>query len=67
MDAKNKEAWIKILKGAGIAVAGSLLVYGVNVVVPFLSEYPVYGPIVASLASILINAARKWLEAGSAK
>jgi hypothetical protein len=42
--------------------AGALLVYGGDTLVPFLSSHPIYGPALAAVASIAINAARKWLE-----
>lgn len=58
----TKEAWAKIGKGAVIAVAGALLVYGGDTLVPFLSSHPIYGPALAAVASIAINACRKWLE-----
>lgn len=56
------EKWIKITKGAGIAIGGALLVYVADSVVPFLDDHPIYGPAIAGLSAIVINAARKWLE-----
>jgi hypothetical protein len=58
----KQEQWMKIVKGAGIAIAGALLVYVADSVVPFLDDHPIYGPVVASVSAIAINAARKWLE-----
>lgn len=52
----------KILIGAAIAVAGALLTYGSDAVVPFLAEHPSWGPALAGVAAIAINAARKWLQ-----
>lgn len=51
----------KILIGAAIAVAGALLTYASDAVVPFLAEHPSWGPALAGVAAIAINAARKWL------
>lgn len=58
----TREQWIKIAKGAGIAIGGALLAYVADAVVPFLDDHPIYGPAIAGVASIFINAARKWLE-----
>ena len=59
----NHEAWIKIAKGAAIAVGGALLAYGANIVVPFLdANGGIWGPAVASLLAIAIQTARKLLE-----
>ncbi len=52
----------KILIGAAIAVAGALLTYASDAVVPFLAEHPSWGPALAGVAAIAINAARKWLQ-----
>jgi len=51
----------KILIGAAIAVAGALLTYASDAVVPFLAEHPSWGPALAGILAIVINAARKWL------
>jgi hypothetical protein len=58
MDEKLK----KILIGAAIAVAGALLTYASDAVVPFLKDHPTWGPIAAGGLAILINAVRKWLQ-----
>lgn len=59
----TKEAWIKIAKGAAIAVGGALLTYGANFVVPFLQESGgLWGPAIAGLLAIVIQAARKFIE-----
>jgi len=55
----NKEDGAKILKGAGIAVAGALLVYVVEIL-PNV-DFNAYTPIVVALAGVLVNSARKWL------
>jgi hypothetical protein len=52
----------KILIGAAIAVAGALLTYASDAIVPFLAEHPSWGPALAGVAAIAINAARKWLQ-----
>lgn len=52
----------KILVGAAIAVAGALLTYASDAIVPFLAEHPSWGPALAGVAAIAINAARKWLQ-----
>jgi hypothetical protein len=59
----SKEQWIKIGKGAAIAVAGALLTYGANVLVPFLDgNGGMWGPSVAALLAIAIQAGRKFIE-----
>jgi len=52
----------KILIGAAIAVAGALLTYASDAIIPFLQAHPTWGPAIAGVAAILINAARKWLQ-----
>ena len=52
----------KILIGAAIAIAGALLTYASDAVIPFLADHPPWGPALAGLAAIVINAARKWLQ-----
>ena len=52
----------KILIGAAIAIAGALLTYASDAVIPFLADHPTWGPALAGLAAIVINAARKWLQ-----
>lgn len=60
----TKEDWIKILKGAGIAVGGGAVIV--------LGEYlqlidgGMWAPLLASVASILINAGRKAVKTGKA-
>lgn len=58
----NKEAWIKIAKGAGIAALGAVLTYGLNTVVPFLNDHAIWGPAVASVLAVAINVVRKWID-----
>lgn len=55
----NKEDLAKIGKGAGIALAGALVVY-IAEVVPNV-DFGAYTPVVVAIAGILVNAARKWL------
>ena len=56
----NKEDGIKIAKGAAIAVGGALIVY-VAEIIPNVN-FGEWTPIVVGVASIILNAARKWLE-----
>lgn len=55
----NKEDGKKILVGAGVAVGGALLTYLADLI-PNV-DFGVYTPIVVSIASVLINAGRKFL------
>lgn len=52
----------KILIGAALAIAGALAAYGINEVVPFLEKHPTWGPAIAALASVVLNAVRKWIQ-----
>jgi hypothetical protein len=52
----------KILIGAAIAIAGALLTYASDAIIPFLAEHPSWGPALAGLLAVVINAARKWLQ-----
>jgi len=64
----TQEQWLKIAKGAAIAVGGALLAYGANAVVPFLeTNGGIWGPAVASLLAIAIQTARKFLETQEAE
>jgi hypothetical protein len=64
----SQEQWLKIAKGAAIAVGGALLTYGANIVVPFLdTNGGIWGPAVASLLAIVIQTARKFLETQEAE
>ena len=58
--------WGKIGRGAAIAVGGALVAY-MATVIPTIEQSGAYGAVVAAVASILIQAARKWLEALAAK
>lgn len=55
----DKAGWIKVWKGALIAVGGALLTYVAQTAGGM--DFGVYTPIVASALAILINAARVWL------
>jgi len=55
-----KEQWIKILKGAGIALGGALLTYLASI--PESVNFGEYQPIVVAVFSVLINMGRKYLE-----
>jgi hypothetical protein len=64
----TQEQWVKIAKGAAIAVGGALLAYGANAVVPFLeANGGLWGPAVAGVLAIVIQAARKFLETKEAE
>ena len=64
----TKEAWIKIAKGAAIAVGGALLTYGANFVVPFLENSSgMWGPAIAGVLAIAIQVARKFIESQGAE
>lgn len=56
----TKENLIKIAKGACIAAGGAILTYLAEQL-PNI-DFGVYTPVVVSLMSILINAAREWLK-----
>lgn len=60
----DKEQWIKIAKGAAIAVSGALLTYAANSLIPFLNSESGawWGPSVAALLAIGIQTARKFIE-----
>lgn len=63
----TQEAWIKIAKGAAIAVGGALLTYGANFVVPFLENSGgLWGPAIAGILAIGIQVARKFIESQGA-
>lgn len=56
----NKTDMKKIAVGAGVAIAGALLTY-VMEVLPGI-DFGDYTPVVVAVVSILVNAVRKWLE-----
>ena len=59
----NREQWIKIGKGALIAVGGALLTYSAEFVIPALEDTGHAALLIlAAAASVSINVARKWLE-----
>lgn len=60
----NKADAEKIIIGACIAMGGALLTYLTQVIGQV--DFGAYTPIVVALASILINAARKFLQGYSA-
>jgi hypothetical protein len=58
----SKSDWLSIAKGAGIAVAGALLAYGADFLIPAMqSSNNAVLLAVAAIASVAINVARKWL------
>lgn len=64
----NQEQWVKIGKGALIAAGGAVLAYAAEFAVPTLQESGnAWLLAIAASASVLINVARKWLEAQAAE
>ncbi len=64
----TKEQWIKILKGAGISVAGALLSYATAVVIPAMQESGVpWMLILASAASVAVNIGLKYIQSLNTK
>ena len=55
----NRQDGKKIVKGIGIAIGGAAVLYLAEVI-PNV-EFGIYAPLVAALAGVLVNAARKWL------
>ena len=59
----TKEQWLKIARGAGIAVAGALLTYASSVMIPAMQESGNAVLLaVAAFASVAVNVVRKYLE-----
>jgi hypothetical protein len=58
----DREKWIKIGKGALIAVGGALVSYVSAQVVPQLNSATVPGAVLVAVVPVLINMARKYLE-----
>jgi len=56
----NKDDGKKILVGAGVAVGGALLTYLADTI-PNV-DFGAYTPIVVSIASVLVNASRKFIS-----
>jgi hypothetical protein len=58
----DKNDWIKIAKGAGIAVGGALVVYATDL----MTSNPMnWTPVSVALASSLINLIKVWLQDNS--
>jgi len=57
----------KILIGAAIAVAGALLTYASDAIIPFLQTHPLWGPAIAGVLAIFVNVVRKWLQSQQEK
>ena len=53
--------WKKILKGAMIALGGALITYLADTI-PTIDFSPEIKPLIVAIASVFINAIRKWLE-----
>lgn len=59
----KKEDIRKIAIGAGLAIAGALVAYGLEAVIPAIQQQGgAYGPAIAALAAVVLNAARKWVQ-----
>ena len=56
----NKEDSLKLLKGAGIAIGGALIVYAAEMLPQI--EFGAFTAIAVALGGLLINLARKWLS-----
>ena len=56
----NKEDGWKLLKGAGIAAGGAILVYATGVLVQI--DFGPYIPIAVAVGGLVINLARKFLS-----
>jgi ABC-type antimicrobial peptide transport system permease subunit len=56
----NKEDFSKIITGASIALGGALLTYISTIIIEI--DFGEFTPVVVAIASILINAGRKFLE-----
>jgi len=59
----DKKDGVKIAKGAGIALGGALIAY-LLAILPQI-DLGTSTPIVVAIASILLNAARKWIKSNS--
>lgn len=56
----NKEDGLKIVRGAGVAMGGALVVYLTNLL-PNV-DFGVNTPLIVGLVGIFLNAVRKWLN-----
>jgi hypothetical protein len=64
----GKDDFRKILIGAALAAAGAVLTYAELQVFPMLKENAgVWAPLLVSVQSTLLNAARKWLASQSSQ
>ena len=58
----SREEWLSIAKGAGIAVAGALVAFAADIVIPAMQASGSAGLLTAAvIASVLVNVARKYL------
>ena len=57
----NKEDGQKVLKGAGIAMGGALVVYLIEII-PQVEFGEVWTPLVVAVTSVTLNFVRKWLQ-----
>ena len=55
----DKESLIKILKGAGIALGGSLCVYLLQTIPQV--NFGTWTPVIVAVASIIINAVKEYI------
>lgn len=56
----NKEDFQKILKGMAIAIGGAIVTYFAEIIGQV--DFGTWTPVAVAIASILINAARKFLK-----
>jgi len=62
----SKSEWLSIAKGAGIAIAGALLAFAGDVLIPAMHASGSATLLtVAVIASVLVNVARKYLAGGN--
>jgi hypothetical protein len=62
----SKSEWLSIAKGAGIAVAGALLTFAAEAVIPAMQGSGSATLLtIAAIASVMVNVARKYMVATS--
>ena len=62
-----REDWIKIGKGALVAAAGAILAVIAEQAIPALQGSGPTGALIAAVAAIVVNVARKWIVDTTAK
>ena len=62
----SKAEWLSIAKGAGIAIAGALLAFAGDILIPAMHASGSATLLtVAVVASVIVNVARKYLAGGA--